>query len=107
MLTKPDRIEKGNEGSWFRLLRNEKELLEHEWFCVKLPGPEELSNRITKADARHREDQFFAQLPWSSMPDVHPRLSVKSLMERLSDVLSDAIAKECAPNGHPSILTFV
>lgn len=94
VLTKPDRIEEGNQGSWFSLLRNEKVPLEHEWFCVKLPGPEELRNRISGADARLKEDQFFTQLPWSTMEDVRPRLSVKSLTERLSDVLSDVIAQE-------------
>ncbi|KAF8340500.1 uncharacterized protein EI90DRAFT_2906014, partial [Cantharellus anzutake] len=92
VLTKPDRIEPGNEGPWFSLLRNEREHLEHEWFCVKLPGPEDLRNRISRAEARERENQFFGQPPWSSMHDVQPRLTVESLVERLSEVLSEAIA---------------
>ncbi len=103
VLTKPDRIEQGNEESWFSLLRNETEPLQHEWYCAKLPGPEELADRISWADARLNEEQFFGQPPWIFMTDVRPRLSVSSLMEGLSDVLSEVIAKEYVPNDHPSI----
>ncbi|KAF8323490.1 P-loop containing nucleoside triphosphate hydrolase protein, partial [Cantharellus anzutake] len=94
VLTKPDRIEPGNESSWFSLLRNEKEPLEHEWFCVRLPGPEDPPDRINRAKAQEKEELFFGQPPWTYMHDVRSRLSVDNLTERLGDVLSDAIAKE-------------
>ena len=42
VLTKPDRIPAGDEHSWLSLIRNEKESLENNWYCVKQLGPNDL-----------------------------------------------------------------
>ncbi|KAF8323493.1 P-loop containing nucleoside triphosphate hydrolase protein [Cantharellus anzutake] len=93
VLTKPDRIEKGNQAKWLDLLKNQKELLQEGWFCVKLPGPEDLQRRIGRSEARQLERDFFQREPWASLQDMRLRLSVESLIERLSEILSDVIAK--------------
>ena len=92
-MTKPDRIESGNQEKWLHLLQNHTESLEQGWFCVRLPGYEELQQRIGRPEARRLERDFFEKEPWISMHDVQSRLSVESLMQRLSEILSETIAE--------------
>ena len=95
VLTKPDRIEAGNQDKWFSLLQNQTESLEQGWFCVKLPDNEQLQQRIGRPEARRLERIFFEGEPWISVHDIRSRLTVESLMKRLSDVLSETIADSC------------
>ncbi|KAF9521211.1 hypothetical protein BS47DRAFT_1386879 [Hydnum rufescens UP504] len=88
VLTKPDRIEKTNEARWLKFLENKSEPLENGWFCVKLPGPADLENRISLAEAREQEARFFTQEPWASL---RHHCSVPNLMERLGELLSNSI----------------
>ncbi|KAH6910213.1 P-loop containing nucleoside triphosphate hydrolase protein [Coprinopsis sp. MPI-PUGE-AT-0042] len=95
VLTKPDRIPTGEESSWLPFIRNEKESLEHNWYCVKQPSSFDLRQNPSWADARRREDEFFSMTsPWSEL-DTHYQkyLRTSNLVERLSSVLSDLIAK--------------
>ena len=94
-MTKPDRIEAGNQEKWHNLLQNRTETLEQGWFCVRLPFPEELKQRIGRPEARRLERIFFEREPWISMPDVESRLSVENLMQRLSEILAETIAETC------------
>ena len=98
VLTKPDRIPKGDENSWTALIRNEKEPLENGWFCVKQPDSNALKHGITWKDARKKEEAFFAHNhPWSSLERSYQRnLGTSNLTDRLSNILSDLIAKRSA-----------
>ncbi|KIJ13505.1 hypothetical protein PAXINDRAFT_81017 [Paxillus involutus ATCC 200175] len=93
VLTKPDRIQPGDESSWLRILRNETELLVNNWYCVK--QPQTLSLGITWADARRQETDFFTiAQPWSALePRYQKFLGTGNLTERLSLILSELIAK--------------
>ncbi|KIK81251.1 hypothetical protein PAXRUDRAFT_832978 [Paxillus rubicundulus Ve08.2h10] len=93
VLTKPDRIQPGDESSWLRILRNETESLLNNWYCVK--QPQTLSLGITWADARRQETDFFATAqPWGSLePRYQKFLGTGNLTERLSLILSELIAK--------------
>ena len=95
VLTKPDRIPPTTEDSWLRYIRNEVEALEHNWFCVKQPGPDILKRGITWDEARSQEKVFFALTnPWSGLDSPYKNyLGTERLLERASTILSDLIAK--------------
>lgn len=91
--TKPDRIENGQEDAWFRLLRNEVMRVQNSWYCVKLPGPEQLRQKISWRDARLHENEFFLHGPWASQADLLHRLGVPKLVERLGTLLSEHVQR--------------
>jgi Dynamin central region len=95
VLTKPDRIPTGEESNWLPFIRNEKETLEHNWFCVKQPSSNDLKQNLTWADARRREDEFFSMTsPWCELDSIYQKyLRTSNLVERLSSLLSDLISK--------------
>ncbi|KAF8623386.1 hypothetical protein AX17_007424 [Amanita inopinata Kibby_2008] len=95
VLTKPDRIPAGEESSWIPFIKNEKEPLENNWYCVKQPNSNDLKAGITWRDARRREDEFFSMTaPWSDLETVYQKfLRTSNLVECLSTVLSDLILK--------------
>ena len=75
VLTKPDRIPAGDEHSWLSLIRNEKESLENNWYCVRQPSPNDLKQGITWSEARKREDQFFSSTqPWSELDGIYQNI---------------------------------
>ncbi|KAG8776904.1 hypothetical protein FRC12_000633 [Ceratobasidium sp. 428] len=94
VLTKPDRIEKGEEQKWLGFVRGETEILAKGWFCVKQPSPSELEQNLTWQEARSREEEFFkTRDPWSSqMITVRQHFGTTRLTARLSEILSDQIA---------------
>ena len=98
VLTKPDRIDPGDEGKWLDMLRNRTEKFKHGWFCVRQPGLTQLQSRITPEEARRNEQQFFdTSRPWSNAePDLRARLGAKSLSKALGQKLFDVIAKRFA-----------
>lgn len=95
VLTKPDRIPTGEEVNWLAFIRNEREPLENNWYCVKQPSSSDLKQKLTWQDARRREDEFFSMTaPWSELDAVHQKyLRTANLVERLSSVLSELIMK--------------
>lgn len=97
VLTKPDRIPVGEESSWLPFLRNEKEPLKNNWFCVKQPSSNDLKQQWTWEQARSKEDDFFATTaPWNELEGIYAKyLRTGNLVERLSHVLSDLVAKRC------------
>lgn len=95
VLTKPDRIPLGEESSWIPFIRDEKEPLENNWFCVKLLSSHELIKKYTWAQTRQLEEDFFAEKsgPWAEVEEPYRKyLGTTNLVERLSTVLSDLIA---------------
>ena len=95
VLTKPDRIVTGEEGDWLRYIRNEEEPLEHGWFSVKQPDSRTIASGITWHQAREKERDFFSTTPpWNKLDlEYKNRLGTVKLVERLSEVLSDRIAR--------------
>lgn len=95
VLTKPDRIPQGEEDRWLRFIRNEREPLENNWYCVKQPASNTLKQGITWMEARSEENAFFSTTrPWSDLDSMHQRyLRTSNLTERLSSILSDLISK--------------
>jgi hypothetical protein len=95
VLTKPDRIVSGDELHWIKLIRNEEESLENNWFCVKQPDLTDLKNGITWSEARAKENEFFSSTsPWRELDPIYQRyLRTSNLVIRLSNILSDLIAK--------------
>ncbi|KAJ3576514.1 hypothetical protein NP233_g376 [Leucocoprinus birnbaumii] len=95
VLTKPDRIDPGDEQKWISFIRNEKEQLKNNWFCVKQPSSRELTENWTWEQARQKEDEFFSGTsPWNELEPMYARyLRTRNLLERLSHVLSDLIAQ--------------
>lgn len=95
VLTKPDRIPTGEETNWLPYIRNEKESLENNWYCVKQPSSNDIKQRITWMEARRRENEFFSMTPpWSELDAIYQKyLRTSNLVERLSLILSDLISK--------------
>lgn len=95
VLTKPDRIPPGDEAGWLNFIRNEREPLENNWYCVKQPSSSDIKNGITWAEARTKENEFFAMTtPWAEVDPMYQRyLRTSNLVERLSNILSDLISK--------------
>jgi hypothetical protein len=98
VLTKPDRIDPGDEGKWMDMLRNRTEKFKHGWFCVRQPGYSQLQARITPDEARENERLFFENTrPWSNAePDLRARFGTKSLSKALGQKLFDVIARRFA-----------
>ncbi|CAE6452553.1 unnamed protein product [Rhizoctonia solani] len=93
VLTKPDRIERGEEQKWLAFIRGETEVLSKGWFCVKQPSPSELEEKLSWSEARQREQEFFSTgHPWAtqSLP-VRQHFGTARLTTRLSEILSDLI----------------
>ncbi|KXN85099.1 Interferon-induced GTP-binding protein Mx [Leucoagaricus sp. SymC.cos] len=95
ILTKPDRIPIGEEQNWLQFICNEKEPLENNWFCVKQPSSNDLKQKWTWKEARNKEREFFTTVsPWNNLEPMYQQyLQMDHLVERLSRVLSDLIAK--------------
>ncbi|KAF9558114.1 hypothetical protein CPC08DRAFT_639388 [Agrocybe pediades] len=95
VLTKPDRIPMGEEPNWLPFIRNEKEPLVNNWFCVKQPSSNDLKANLTWEQARKREDTFFSSTaPWCELDSVYQKyLRTGNLVDRLSLILSDLISK--------------
>jgi hypothetical protein len=95
VLTKPDRIPLGDEDDWIRFIKNDREPLVNGWYAVKQPNSKMLRAGITWADAREDENQFFTTTsPWAGLnADCQSRLRTRNLIDCLSRILSELIAK--------------
>ena len=95
MITKPDRIPRGDEESWIRYIKNEDRPLANGWFSVKQPDPQALKDGITWEGARAAERDWFANTaPWSSLDfECQQHLGTGNLTSSLSDLLSGLVAK--------------
>ncbi|CEL56749.1 hypothetical protein RSOLAG1IB_08051 [Rhizoctonia solani AG-1 IB] len=93
VLTKPDRIENGEEQKWLAFVRGETEVLSKGWFCVKQPSPSELEEGLSWSEARQREQEFFStKHPWATQSlAVRQHFGTARLTTRLSEILSDLI----------------
>ncbi|KAI6044500.1 P-loop containing nucleoside triphosphate hydrolase protein [Pisolithus marmoratus] len=95
VLTKPDRIPQGEEEAWIRLIQNEVEPLDNNWYCVKQPSSHDISLGIDWLGARNMEREFFTtKQPWSCLDShLHRFFGTNRLTERLSTILAELIAR--------------
>lgn len=78
-----------------QFIKNEKVALKNNWYCVKQPSSNELKLSWTWQEAREKENEFFATTaPWCELGGLYQKyLRTSNLVERLSLILSDLIAK--------------
>lgn len=96
VLTKPDRIEPGEETIWMQRVLNQDKgrFLRLGWFCVKLLDPRQLKKGLSREEANRQELAFFTTTsPWSTLSMQTHNLGVAKLVVSLSATLSDLIAK--------------
>jgi hypothetical protein len=98
VLTKPDRIERGEESSWISMINGQSNALCHGWFSVKQPTPRELEAGISWEDARAHDQDFFENTaPWSTIPATfRHRLGCSNLIQHLGETLGKVILSRCA-----------
>ncbi|KAL5483041.1 hypothetical protein ACEPAI_8270 [Sanghuangporus weigelae] len=95
VLTKPDRIAKGDEERWLRFIKNEEEQFEHGWFCVKQPDAIQLKEGIDWVQSRDSETQWFdSTSPWNNVRvKCSGQLGTMNLVEKLGKTLAGLIAQ--------------
>ncbi|CAE6363795.1 unnamed protein product [Rhizoctonia solani] len=95
VLTKPDRIEHGQESQWIPLITGERSALANGWYCVKQLSPRDREAGLTWEEARAQESEFFDTTgAWSSIGTEHKTsLGSKNLALKLGEVLSKEIQK--------------
>jgi hypothetical protein len=95
VLTKPDRIPPGEESIWISKIQGCGKDGGVEYYSVRNPESQEIRDGITYEQAREKEAAFFStKAPWSDLEWLFKRrLGTDKLTRRLSQILSDLIAK--------------
>lgn len=95
VLTKPDRIDVGQHGTWIQLVQNQQERFKHGWHVVKQSNQQQLEARISWKDARRNETKFFNETePWITLDEsFRQRLGTGYLAQSLGTILFDMIRK--------------
>lgn len=103
VLTKPDRIPRGEEERWTNFIKNEERPLDNGWFAVKQPDSKAIQEGITWEESRAKEYDFFAFTPpWSTLDcSTQQHLGTSYVTEQLSNVLSSLIAKRYIISSRP------
>lgn len=88
ILTKPDLVEKGAEGSIAELLNGRGNKLTLGWHAVKNPDKSE-----SNADRDRIEEKFFKEVaPWSTISKE--KIGVRALQSRIQQLLSTHVRRE-------------
>lgn len=91
VLTKPDRVEDGTFEIWRPVLEGKVHKLQHGYYVVKNPDPQQLKD-VTHEKARATEVTFFQQGRWASLgASISTRLGSDRLAIKLSALLEDLI----------------
>ncbi|KAF8216858.1 P-loop containing nucleoside triphosphate hydrolase protein [Mycena galopus ATCC 62051] len=90
VLTKPDRIPRGEEENWLPLICNEQETLENNWYCVKQLGSQDLKDGITWEEARAREIDFFTLKTRAGLQKL-PKLPSSDPVNKIASLLHQFI----------------
>ena len=95
VLTKPDRIQVGDDASWISKIQSGGKRGGIEYYSVKTPDSQEIQNGITYEEAREREANFFStRAPWLNLEWLYQqRLGTDKLTRRLGQVLCNLISK--------------
>ncbi|VDC05683.1 unnamed protein product [Peniophora sp. CBMAI 1063] len=93
VLTKPDRIPKGEEETWIHLLNAELDAVDY--FCIKNPASQEIKDGVSWELARTREREFFeSTAPWATLDWHHnQKLGTDKLTARLGKSLTNLIVR--------------
>ncbi|KAJ7223681.1 P-loop containing nucleoside triphosphate hydrolase protein [Mycena haematopus] len=93
VLTKPDILSTGSNmrNQWLDVIEGRKHPLNHGYFCTRQPDDDERSKKITVAQARRAETDFFASTaPWSTTTHKE-RFGTENLVATLSTLLIQII----------------
>ncbi|KAJ1300015.1 hypothetical protein OPQ81_011849 [Rhizoctonia solani] len=95
VLTKPDRIEPGQEDQWIPLIAGERNPLTNGWYCVKQLSPRDREAGLSWEEARAQESEYFETAPaWSAIREqLKSNVGSKNLAVKLGEVLSNEIKK--------------
>ncbi|KAG9127030.1 hypothetical protein FRC07_000957 [Ceratobasidium sp. 392] len=95
VITKPDRIEDGQQRQWIPLITGESHALANGWFCVKQPSTSEREDGCTWENARTIENAYFNTAPgWSAISaEYRTNLGTRNLAFKLGQVLSSDVHK--------------
>ena len=97
MLTKPDRIQEGDEPSWIKFITHEEEPQSVGWFCVKQPSTMELKEKNVQEVVRAKEREFFEETsPWKDIPEKYRKsLGTQGVSDCLYESLVRLSAERC------------
>ncbi|KAF3152612.1 hypothetical protein TWF569_002918 [Orbilia oligospora] len=92
-LTKPDTVLGGEHDQWIKILRGHEHRLPHGYFVTRQPSQQQLLRRISHAEARRLEDDFFnGEDPWNTeLADLSERFGTINLQKYLSKQLANLI----------------
>ncbi|KAF7351392.1 hypothetical protein MSAN_01570900 [Mycena sanguinolenta] len=93
VLTKPDILSTGSNmrDQWLDVIEGRRHPLNHGYFCTRQPDDDERNNKITPAQARRAEINFFsATAPWSTTTHKD-RFGTENLVATLSALLIQII----------------
>ena len=92
VLTKPDALQKGDEGRIIDVARNNVTVLNHGWFVVRNRSTQDIAEGVTLEERDMKEREFFSRPPWKSLSS--DRVGVVALKKFLRALLEDHVKKE-------------
>lgn len=92
VLTKPDALQKGDEGRIIEVARNNVTVLNHGWFVVRNRSTQDITNGVSLQERDSKERDFFSRTPWKSL--ASDRVGVTALKKFLRALLEDHVKKE-------------
>ena len=96
VLTKVDKVGRGDEEPWLDILRKKSHATKHGYYVTRLMETQQLQQKMTWLEGRVQEHKFFEKkAPWRFVN--RDRLGVEKLSEALSKQLSLMIEEKCLP----------
>ena len=92
VLTKPDALQKGDEGRIIDVARNHVTVLNHGWFVVRNRSTQDIADGVTLEARDKKERDFFSRAPWKAL--ASDRVGVTALKKFLRALLEDHVKKE-------------
>lgn len=92
VLTKPDALQKGDEGRIVDVARNNVTVLNHGWFVVRNRSTQDITEGVTLEERDVKERDFFSKAPWKSL--ASDRVGITALKKFLRALLEDHVKKE-------------
>ncbi|KAF8335514.1 P-loop containing nucleoside triphosphate hydrolase protein [Amanita rubescens] len=96
VLTKPDTVLSTSMGQlkkWREVLEGKTNILQHGYYCVRLPDEAERLKKLSRAETEGLAERFFKErFPWNKMKD-RGRLGVPNLVRDVSALLVQWIEK--------------
>ena len=92
VLTKVDLVQTAQKKKeWLDVIEGRSYHLKHGYYCTRQPNEDERGNRITLAEARATEEDFFIDnLPWARST-ASKRFGTHNLVTSLSTLLAKII----------------